>query len=173
MLLEGDFTLCLEELWREGGALGSDVWSPMGAGWPCWDLQIGTHAVCISTFYSRPSRSSGNGKVLQRKKLSFNIETMFFHTPEKERITSIAALVHRLLPCFHNKTFFWNLPGPLPMSIVTNEQSAHFTVLNSPNLNLHEEMLEVAGVGWSRGCCNSNTEELGAKLLLIPKEKFA
>lgn len=88
-------------------------------------------------------------------------------------ITSIAAHVHRLLPCFHNKTFFWNLPGPLPMSTVINEQSEHFTVLNSPNLNLHEEMLEAVGVGWSRGCCNCNTEELEAKLLLMLKEKFA
>ena len=98
---------------------------------------------------------------------------MFFHTAKKTRLSSIPALVHRLLPCFHNKTSFWNLPGPLPVSVVINEQYACFTVLNRPNLNLHKEMLEVVGVGWGRGCRNCNAEELEANLPLMLKEKFA
>lgn len=81
--------------------------------------------------------------------------------------------MYLLRPCSPNKTFFWNLPGPLPTSAVTNEQYACFTVLNWPSGNLHKEMLGAVGVGWGRGSRNCNAEELGAKLSLALKEKFA
>lgn len=98
---------------------------------------------------------------------------MFFHTAKKTRSSSIKALVYLLRPCSRNKTFLWNLPGPLPTSAVTNEQYACFTVLNWPSGNLHKEMLGAVGVGWGRGSRNCHAEELGAKLSLALKEKFA
>lgn len=57
---------------------------------------------------------------------------------------------------------------------VVNEQCACFTVLNKPNLNTDKEMQDgVVGVGWGRGYCKCNVEELEPKLLLMLKEKFA
>lgn len=57
------------------------------------------------------------------------------------------------------------------MYAVVNEQCACFTVLNSPNLNRDKEMQDgVVGVGWGRGYCKYNAEELVPKLLLMLKE---
>ena len=81
--------------------------------------------------------------------------------------------MYLLFPCFHDKTSLWNLPGPLPTSAVINERYVCFTALNGPSLNSHKEVLEVVGVGWGRGCCNCNAGDLGAKLSLMLKEKFA